>query len=248
MTAPIQAILLDLDDTLLGNNTAEFMKRYFGLLGEYARPVMDNATFLPHLIQATQATIRNTDPAHTNAEVFWANFEALTGGRRSDLEPFFSRFYETEFARLRPSTLVRPAAVHLVRAAFERGLAVVVATNPLFPATAIEQRLAWAGVPVDEYPYALVTTYENMHAAKPQPAYYREILTAIDCPPERAVMVGDDWKNDIAPAAALGLYTYWIAPIDAEPPDATLLNGQGSLDVLAELVAGGWLERLGRPA
>ena len=248
MTATIQAVLLDLDDTLLGNNTAEFMKRYFALLGEYARPVMDNDTFLPHLIQATQAVIRNTDPAHSNAEVFWANFEALTGGHRDDLEPFFSRFYETDFVRLQPSTLVRPAAVHLVRSAFERGLAVVIATNPLFPATAIEQRLAWAGVPVDDYPYALVTTYENMHAAKPQPAYYREILAAIGCLAERALMVGDDWKNDIAPAAAVGLCTYWIAPIDAAPPDPSLLNGQGSLDVLAELVSGGWLERLGRPA
>jgi FMN phosphatase YigB (HAD superfamily) len=248
MTATIQAVLLDLDDTLLGNNTAAFMQRYFALLGEYARPVMDNDTFLPHLIQATQAAIRNTDPAHTNAEIFWANFEALTGGRRAELEPFFRRFYDNDFANLRPATQVRPAAVHLVRAAFDRNLAVVIATNPLFPATAIEQRLAWAGVPVDEYPYALVTTYENMHAAKPQPAYYREILAAIDCPPQRALMVGDDWKNDIAPAAAVGLYTYWIAPADAAPPDPTLLNGQGSLDVLAELVAGGWLERLGRPA
>ena len=79
----IQAILLDLDDTLLGNNTAEFMKRYFDLLGEYARPIMNNDTFLPHLIQATQAVIRDSDPAHRNAEVFWANFEALTGGRRA---------------------------------------------------------------------------------------------------------------------------------------------------------------------
>ncbi len=248
MNAPIQAILLDLDDTLLGNNTAEFMKRYFALLGEYARLLMDNATFLPHLIQATEATIRNTDPSMTNAEVFWDNFEALTGGRRSELEPFFSRFYESEFVRLQPSTLMRPAAAHLVRAAFERGLAVVIATNPLFPATAIEQRLVWAGVPVDAHPYALVTTYENMHAAKPQPAYYREILATIDCPPGRALMVGDDWKNDIAPAAALGLYTYWVAPTDVEPPAPKLLNGQGSLDDLAALVAGGWLERLSRPA
>ena len=91
MTTTIQAILLDLDDTLLGNNTAEFMQRYFALLGEYARPMMDNDTFLPHLIQATQAAIRNTDPAHTNAEIFWANFEALTGGRRAELEPVLVR-------------------------------------------------------------------------------------------------------------------------------------------------------------
>ena len=87
----IQAILLDLDDTLLGNNTAEFMQRYFALLGEYARPMMDNDTFLPHLIQATQAAIRNTDPAHTNAEIFWANFEALTGGRRGPRSLFLQR-------------------------------------------------------------------------------------------------------------------------------------------------------------
>ena len=244
----IRAILFDLDDTLLGNDTESFMKRYFALLSDYAGPVMDSETFLPHLIQATQATIRNTDPNQSNAEVFWANFEALTGGRRADLEPFFRSFYETHFARLRPSVVVRPVAARLVRAAFDRGLAVVIATNPLFPATAIEQRLAWAGVPVTEYPYALVTTYENMHAAKPQTAYYREILAAINCPPEQAIMVGDDWKNDIAPAAALGLYTYWIAATDAAAPDPALPSGQGSLDTFADLVAAGWLERLGEPA
>ncbi len=244
----LRAILFDLDDTLLGNDTESFMRRYFALLNDYAQPVMDSATFLPHLIQATQAAIRNIDPAHSNAEVFWANFEALTGGRREELEPFFSRFYEMDFARLRPGVAVRPAAARLVRAAVDRGLAVVIATNPLFPATAIEQRLAWAGVPVDEYPYALVTSYENMHAAKPQPAYYREILAAIGCPPEMAIMVGDDWQNDIAPAAEVGLYTYWIAPADAEPPDPALVDGQGSLDVFAELVAGGWLEKLAASA
>ena len=241
----IRAILFDLDDTLLGNNTDTFMKRYFALLGEYARPVMNDATFLPHLIQATQATIRNTDPAHTNAEVFWANFEALSGGRRADLEPFFHHFYETEFLRLQPTVVVRPAAAPLLRAVFDRGLDVVIATNPLFPARAIEQRLAWAGVPIAEYPYALVTNYENMHAAKPQLAYYREILDAVGCAPDEAVMIGDDWHNDIVPAAELGLFTYWIASTDATPPDPSCLNGQGSLDVLAEWVAGGWLEQLG---
>lgn len=248
MTFPIQAILFDLDDTLLGNDIDTFMRRYFALLSEYARPQVDEATFLPHLIQATQTAIRNTDPTRTNAEVFWAAFEGLTGGRRADLEPFFRRFYETDFARLQPSTVLRPAAAGLVRAAFDRGLHVVIATNPLFPLAAIEQRLAWAGVPVDTYDYALVTAYENMHAAKPQPAYYREILSVIGCEPGRALMVGDDWRNDIAPAAEVGLFTYWIAPVDAEPPDTRLLSGQGSLDALAELVGGGWLERLRPPA
>lgn len=248
----IQALLLDLDDTLLGNNVDTFMTRYFGLLRDYARPVFDADTFLPNLIQATQSMIRNTDPEHTNAAVFWQTFEQLTGGRRAELEPFFSRFYETEFEQLRSSTVVRPAAAALVRAALDEGLAVVIATNPLFPGMAIEKRLEWAGIPVADYPYTLVTSYENMHAAKPQPAYYREILSVVDCPPERALMVGDDWRNDIAPAAAVGLHTWWITPgktANGDPsPDLALVRGHGTLDTLADRVSSGWLQQLERSA
>lgn len=243
----IKALLLDLDDTLLGNNTRTFMDHYFALLSEYARPVLDQETFLPSLIQSTQATIVNTDPASTNAEVFWANFEALTGGRRAELEPFFWRFYETQFPRLQASTTFRPAAAELVRAAFDRDLAVVIATNPLFPQTAIEQRLAWAGVPVTEFPYALVTSYEYMHATKPQPAYYREILDTIGCAPEEAVMAGDDWKNDIAPAATVGILTYWITDGAGAPPESSVIRGMGTLNDLTHLVITGELDKLARP-
>ena len=84
-----------------------------------------------------------------------------------------------------------------------------------------------------------------MHAAKPQPAYYREILAAVGVEPGRALMVGDDWKNDIIPAATAGLFTFWIAPDDATPQDTSLIAGQGSLDDLAQRVNGGWLEQLG---
>jgi FMN phosphatase YigB (HAD superfamily) len=244
----IRALLLDLDDTLLGNNTRTFMDHYFALLSEYAGSILDKSTFLPSLIQSTQATIKNTDPALTNAAVFWANFEALTGGRRDELEPFFRRFYETEFPRLRATTTYRPAAAELVRSAFDHGLMVVIATNPLFPQTAIEQRLDWAGVPVNEFPYALVTSYEIMHATKPQLAYYHEILAAVNCSPEEAVMAGDDWKNDIAPAAAVGIMTYWVTNGGSEPPEPAMTCGIGPLEDLMHLVAAGEIDRLAHPS
>jgi FMN phosphatase YigB (HAD superfamily) len=244
----IQALLLDLDDTLLGNNVETFMRRYFSLLSVYAQTKFDENEFLTYLIQASRAMMRDTSPDMTNAEIFWNVFEELTGGRRADLEPFFQSFYETEFEQLRSSTEVRPAAAVLIRAALERDLSVVIATNPLFPRLAIERRLEWAGIPVDDYRFALVTTYENMHAAKPQPAYYREILALVGREPGQALMAGDDWRNDIAPAASAGLFTYWVAPDDALPPDPGLIHGRGSLDALARCVAGGWLERLGAPA
>jgi FMN phosphatase YigB (HAD superfamily) len=241
----IKALLLDLDDTLLGNDLDTFMAGYFTLLSAYASARFDEQSFLHSLLQATRTVIHDTNPELTNDAVFWQAFEGLTGGTRSELEPFFQRFYETEFPLLRTSTVVRPVAASLVQSAIDRGLSVVIATNPLFPRVAIEQRLEWAGIPVTNYPYALVTAYENMHATKPQTAYYHEIVTAVGCAPSEALMVGDDWKNDISPAAGAGLLTYWIAAADAMPPDAGLIQGWGSLDALAERLADGWLTEPG---
>lgn len=227
----LQAILFDLDDTLLGNNLERFTQHYFGLLSQYAaqRPGLEN--MLPDLIASTRLVLGNSDPTTTNADVFWSAFTRRTGQPRVELEPFFEQFYREHFSQLRGVTQTRPAARTLVSYCLAQGWQVVIATNPLFPRSAIEQRLAWAGAPVSEFSYALVTTYENMHAAKPHPAYYREILAAIDCPPAAALMVGDDWLNDIQPAAATGLRTYWVSEA-GPPPDPNLVWGWGSLDAL----------------
>lgn len=240
----IKAILFDLDDTLLGNATDSFMAGYFRLLSDYARPIMDSDEFIKRLRSATQLTIRNNDPSLTNAEVFWHNFLESTGLQRDDLEQFFMAFYATEFPSLRSQTTVVPAAEVVVGQSMDRGLDVVIATNPLFPQTAIDQRLDWAGVPVTRFPYALVTSYENMHAAKPNPAYYREIVQRIGLQPAEVLMVGDNWINDITAAGSIGAHTFWIASPDAPRPDATPIAGQGSLDDLRLLLADGWLEGL----
>lgn len=113
----------------------------------------------------------------------------------------------------------------------------VIATNPLFPRTAIEQRLQWAGVGADEFSYALVTTYEIMHASKQHPAYYREILGRIKREPGECLMVGDDWGWDVLPTTRLGLSAWWIAgPGAVRPSEPASLLGQGSLAELWEKV------------
>ena len=235
--AGMQTVLFDLDDTLLGNDMEQFLPRYFALLGEYARPIFaDRRQLLQELLHGTQAMIADPDPALTNREKFWRTFTERTGLDQAEAEPFFNRFYEEAFPRLQAVTERRPVARRLVRACFERGLQVVIATNPLFPRRAIEQRLAWAGVPVTEFDFALVTSYENVHAAKPHPAYYREILARVGAEPETALMVGDHWENDMAPAAGLGMRIFWVAPERAEPPAPPagdgLLVGAGSLQEL----------------
>lgn len=241
----IQAVLFDLDNTLLGNDMDAFMTHYFALLSEYARPIMEKDRFLRELMVCTQAMMASGDTAVSNRDKFWQMFLARNGHNGMDaaaLELFFDKFYRTQFWQLQEATQQRSEAVQLVQICQEMGLQVVVATNPLFPRSAVEARLAWAGLPVETYAFDLVTTYENMHSAKPHLSYYQEILHAIACPLEAALMVGDDWQMDILPAATLNMFTYWLPPDGATtPPDPTRVTTYGSLASLLGLVQSGWL-------
>lgn len=228
----IEAVLFDLDDTLLGNDMDTFVPGYFKLLSAYAAELLPGIEFIQTLLDCTEITIQNIEETRTNYEVFWEAFTARTGLDTAVAEPFFSRFYEEVFPQLQAVTQVRPLARPLVQSCFDAGLKVVIATNPLFPRAAIEQRLAWAGVPVSDFDYALVTTLENMHATKPQVVYYAEILQHIGCAPDKVLMVGDSWENDIAPAAALGIHTFWTPPLASAPLDPALLSGWGDLEAL----------------
>lgn len=244
----IKAVLFDLDDTLLGNNIDTFMEGYFGLLGAHASEFMDAQTFIQELLICTQAMMADTNTAVSNRDTFWQAFARRNPGHDVDaLEEYFDKFYRHTFPKLQHTTEKRDSARRLVQHCLDHGLKVVVATNPVFPRVAIEHRLAWAGVPVSEYDFDLVTTYENMHSTKPHRAYYEEILSRIDVSPQDVLMVGDDWENDIEPAAALGLYTYWVTETAVPRPDPHVpVTAQGTLDQLAAKVAAGWLEQLTR--
>jgi FMN phosphatase YigB (HAD superfamily) len=238
----LQAVLFDLDDTLLGNDMDTFIPSYFGLLSKYAEQTMPRDDFLRELMICSRAMVESTDTSISNRDVFWNAFQQRTGLNADQTEAFLDIFYRDHFPKLAHVASPQPAARDIVGGCFARGLQVVIATNPMFPRRAVEHRLDWAGLPVTEFPFALVTTYENMHATKPHTAYYQEILDHLGVPAEKALMVGDDWENDIEPAARLGCLTYWIAGADAPPPEPALLTGYGSLARLNELLATGWPE------
>lgn len=241
----IEAILFDLDDTLLGNDIDKFIPHYFGLLGQYAAERIEPQEFFQILQIGTDAMISNQDTAVSNRDVFWSTFEHLSNQDPAEMESFFNIFYATQFNQLEKFTTCLPTANPLIKACFAKGLKVVIATNPLFPRSAIEARLRWAQIPITEFDYNLITTYTNMHAAKPNQSYYLEILDKIDCVPEKALMVGDDWANDIEPATAIGLHTYGIEWPQKANQDLSLPTASGTLAALYARVQAGWLESLG---
>jgi HAD superfamily hydrolase (TIGR01662 family) len=205
----IRAVLLDLDDTLLENDMGRFLPPYFAALGQRMAPFVSPEDFVDLLLASSRVMMNNQDPAITNQQAFDADFFPCLEHPEPEVRPVMDSFYEEDFPALKCYTQPRPQARPLVQNLFDQGYDVVIATNPLFPRRAIEHRLAWAGV--SDFPFTLVTTYENSHFSKPNPRYYQEILDKLGCSPGEGMMVGDDFGNDIVPAVQVGLHTYWIA-------------------------------------
>ncbi|MBN1936552.1 MAG: HAD family hydrolase [Anaerolineae bacterium] len=232
MVDRLHAVLFDLDDTLLFSDVGDemesgFLKHYFALLTDYARPLADPQTFMKALLAATEAMVRDQDLQISNEQAFVRVFAPTLGRPWDELHPFFTYFYEEQFPKLQVHTHSHPDARRAVQTCLDAGYRVVVATNPLFPRRAIEHRLAWAGV--GDMPFALITAYENMHTSKPAPAYYREIAVILDVDPSRCVMVGNDVQRDIEPAQRAGMRTFladqWLTGDDT----AIRPDGRGKL-------------------
>lgn len=239
----IKSILFDLDGTLLDNAMETFLPKYLEALTARVAHLIPPDRFVEQLMSSTKAMTRNTDPTRTNRRVFMEDFFPKVSHPPEVLIPIFDDFYAHDFGRLRIYTRTKPEARAIMEEVFAQGYTVVIATSPVFPLTAIEQRLEWAGV--RDFDYALITAYENMHACKPQPAYYREILDRIGCRAEECLMVGNSFEDDIAPAMQLGIRSFWA--IDAKPDvtkPAPQVDWQGTLADFGKVVESGRLQEV----
>ena len=237
----LRAILFDLDDTLLGNPTERFFEQYIRKLTAYTQEQIPSERLLPALLSSAQQLMTHSNPNLSNLAQFWENFIPQINISLDIVEPIFQRFYETEFEELKNVTQFRPEAVDLVNWCHQQGWQLVVATNPVFPASAIYARLAWAGLPADTAPFTTITTMENSHYAKPHPGYYHEILQKISCQPADVLMVGDDWQNDMLPSQKVGCHTFWVTQ-KSEPLQPDCVDRFGSLTKLHQLLLDGWLQ------
>lgn len=208
-------LLLDLDNTLLSNDMDRFMPAYLRALSAHLAPYTPPERMVSKLLEGTRRMVANRRPDCRLIEVFNEVFYPGLGFTVEELRGTVERFYAEVFPELQALTRPRPEAVALVEAAFERGYRVVIATNPLFPRAAILHRLAWAGLPMERYPFDLIAAVEDFHFAKPHPAFPAECLGRLGWPEDPVVMVGDNPENDIQAAGRLGLATYWIDPAGA---------------------------------
>jgi FMN phosphatase YigB (HAD superfamily) len=201
-------LLLDLDDTLLGNNMNDFIPAYIQGLSGFIASKHPPERFVSILMAATQSMLKNNDPTLTLKKTFDQNFYPALNTHEAILQDKISQFYSDIFPQLKTTTHLHPEASKLVSDAQVKGYTLAIATNPLFPKTAISQRIEWAGLDPDSF--ALISSYESFHFAKPNPAYFAEMLGRMGWPNGGVIMVGNDLKDDITPANQLGLATFWV--------------------------------------
>ena len=230
----IRYILFDLDGTLLPMDQNTFVKAYFGLLAKKLAPHGYNPdTLIDSIWRGTAAMVKN-DGSCTNEAAFWNCFAALLGEHTRADEPLFDEYYRQEFQQVQNVCGFNPQATQVVKALKSQGYTLVLATNPIFPAIATESRMRWAGL--DQADFVLYTTYENSSHCKPNPAYYQDILAALNAKPEDCLMVGNDVEEDMV-ASTLGMKVFLLTDclINKHGTDISIFP-RGNFDALLEYI------------
>ncbi|HHT49978.1 MAG TPA: HAD family hydrolase [Eubacteriaceae bacterium] len=231
----INTFLFDLDGTLLPLDMDKFMEIYFSQLSNRLKEHIPPEKTIEYIWQSTNHMINNIDSNFTNMEVFSNHFSKITKKRFDELLPIFDEFYNTDFLKVEVATSPIPAVKEIVDILKSKNYNLVLATNPLFPRMAILHRIEWAGLKEEDF--NLITSYEIMHACKPQIQYYEEILDIIGRNPEECIMVGNDVQEDMI-AKSLGITTFLLEDqmIHREKTPPNNFDYRGSYSDLKNLI------------
>lgn len=253
----IRAVLLDLDETLIANPDGVFAAAFVQLADDALAPRLGVSTLCPALRRMMQRLTAERTQITNNLQLIHETLAESTQQPVELVSAALQAFYAEDYPALARWVSPVSGAQTLIDCLSNQQIAVVIATNPVYPSTAIQQRIGWGALDVRRA--ALITDASVMHFAKPDPAYYAEIIARLGVEPDEALVIGDHPTNDIASAQQVGLHTLqidphtpnrleaalqqvtregWRTPWDAPPlpPTAILHALRGNLGALAGLV------------
>ena len=203
----LNTVIFDLDGTLLPMDMELFLNKYFTELSIKFKDYFNPKELTEHIWASTGYMIKNKDPMKTNENAFFEDFFKRVSHTPEVINPLFEDFYINDFRRIASVARQEGLMQKAVKILREKGYRLVVATNPIFPELAINQRVEWAGFSIDDFDF--ITSFEKMHFCKPHLEFYQEVLDRINKSPQECIMVGNDVEEDMV-AKKLGLKTYLI--------------------------------------
>lgn len=231
----MQAVLFDLDGTLLDLDGDAFLDAYVLALGQAMACLVKPERFAAALWSAAVAANVTPHPGKSQRDVLVQSLSRALSLPQDTLEQAISAFNRGDLASLAPGAKPKPGARRAVEATKARGLRIAVATTPVYAREVIAERLRWAGV--GDIAWDLVVD-DSFEATKPAAAYFMEVAKRLGVPPGQCLMVGDDPWNDL-PAEKVGMHTFYVG---ARLPGFDV-GPKGTLDDLSEFLATAIVDR-----
>ncbi len=196
-----QAILFDIDGTLLSINSREMMNEYFQRMASFLEERFpQEGHSLVKSVMIASKMMETNDSGLTNEIFFWQSFDQNSTHNRTELEPVLKEFYQKEFPQIGHLARKDELMPQIVAKLAQKGYPLIVATNPLFPLQANLSRLAWANVA--DAPWQEITSFEQYHHNKPNQAFFLEICQRIEINPANCLMIGNGLIDDKASLSA----------------------------------------------
>jgi len=205
LETPVKHLLIDLDGTLLGSNefplaihfTAQALRRLSAHGG------------LRKGVQALRAMMRELETPsleRTNEERATSAFSRELGIAKERADTLIRDSISAIFPRLERHFFPVPGAKDFLLWASKQ-YPMTLATNPVWSEDIVRLRLKWAGI--EPSLFTSVTHAARMHAIKPSPEYYRELLEQEGLAPEDCLLVGDGMNMDL-PATRVGIRVFIV--------------------------------------
>jgi FMN phosphatase YigB (HAD superfamily) len=202
----INTILFDLDGTLLPLETDYFIKLYFKALNTRFADMYSPQEMEKLIWDATDVMVKHRDYV-TNKTVFMNALGSMVNGKLPEMQRRFDLFYEQDFDAVKGSVHESREMREAIGLLKFKGYTLAIATNPIFPKTALAKRIEWTGIKRENFVH--VSSFEESHYCKPHHEFYLEILDRVGKQPSECLMVGNDAFEDMI-ASELNIKTYLI--------------------------------------
>ena len=204
----IKAVLFDLDGTLLRAQMREFIAQYIHGLSAFCADRVKPKKFEKTLLKIIHDLIQTEgNGSMTNEERVYTSMHQELAITESLMGESLAQLKQHGLESLQQFIQPIPLAKQIVKNCQNKGIPLVLATNPVFPKFIIQARMEWAELEEDSFTY--LTSYENSHYCKPHAGYFQAISAQLGIAAENCLMVGNDLNHDLA-AGAIGMKTYLV--------------------------------------
>lgn len=203
-----QAVLFDLDGTLLRAQMTTFIPRYVHALADYCADRVKPKKFEKAMLSSIRKLIHEEgDSVATNEERVYASMKRELNLPEEMIRDSLDHFEQNGLDGLQDLIHPVPLAQKIIADCAQKDVPLILATNPVFPRFMIQARMKWAGL--KEASFTHVTSYENSYHCKPQLGYFRDLVDMLGIAPEKCLMVGNDINHDLA-AVGVGMKAYLV--------------------------------------